>query len=140
MAIVHSTTGSVAIRNCPDLSNFSDIDVTSNLLVSCSSSIVGDYCDAEYCTDLPAGGIGCYCYPDSVRTDPNLGSCASSAQIDVPERELTILVTKPNIAKANFIFVNKGDNDLTYALQLLRSAALLWGGRHARCRHTFTGR
>ena len=86
VAAVHSTA-TVAIRNCVGLSNSDDVDVPSDLLISCSSSGAGSYCAAEYCADaLEEGtathlGLQCYCQVNGVALDPKLSSCANGTEI-----------------------------------------------------------
>ena len=124
IASIHSTA-QVSIRNCPDISN-DGIDVRSDLLIGCASSNADEYCDTAYCTDSASGGISCYCDVDGTAVDPEEGSCATSAAINVPERELTVLVTKPAVATATFVIVNKGNQDLEYTLTQLGRASGSW--------------
>ena len=119
------STGLVGIRNCPSLSNSDDVEVSNTLLINCSSASAGDYCSADYCADA-LFGIDCYCDVDGVMMDPLVGSCLTAPNIGVPERKLTILVTKPNEVQGAFFFVNTGDNDLSYALVQIGTGQHPW--------------
>ena len=67
VSAVFSSTGSVAIRNCPHLKKANDVVVAS--LVSCDANNLEDYCaEFDYCSDvLEEGtadsrlGLQCYC-------------------------------------------------------------------------------
>ena len=135
---VHST-GSVAIRNCPDISNVSDIDVPSDLLIGCNDITDADenrFCPRDYCTDKPTG-FDCYCLSYGDEIDPKEGTC-SNPIVNVPQgqHEPTILVTKPDAVKGKWanttlLFTNKGSGELIYSLQQ-RSQAGTWLGRRLR--------
>jgi hypothetical protein len=126
---VHSTV-ELAVVNCPGLSNNdSDVDVAnSDLLMACASEGAGEFCNSDHCSVMSLmGGIGCYCYPNGIKTDPFIDSCLTAAQIYVPERDLTIRVRKPDKAVATLTFLNKGDGDLEYEFRPIgSSSSFLW--------------
>ena len=93
-------------------------DLQNVNLLGCLDDATVEYCQPEYCSNEDVG-TSCWCVVDGITLDPNDGSCANSPQINLPEHELTILVTKSGLATGAFFFLNKGDNDLVYTLQQL---------------------
>ena len=115
LVAIDSAGGSpVLVRNSEGGLAASDLQNVN--LLGCLDDATVKYCQPEYCSNEDVG-ISCWCVADGITLDPNDGSCANSPQINVPEHELTILVTKPGLASGTFFFLNKGDNDLVYTLQ-----------------------
>ena len=121
---VFSSTGSVAIRNCPHLKKANDVVVAS--LVSCDANNLEDYCaEFDYCSDvLEEGtedsrlGLQCYCKKDGVAVDPAEGSCLDSAQIFFPVTDFVVRLAKDNGRDENSLmslFTNQGAEPLNWS-------------------------
>ena len=108
----------IVVRNCDGLVA---ADVAGAApLVGCGDATATQYCQADYCNDT-ATGIDCYCDPDGVKTDPDLGACQSSGQMANlvlgSEKSQSLLLKKDNgIATTNLFWSNTGEVFIVWGL------------------------
>ena len=118
----------VVVRNNEGLA---PADVQEVALLRCDDAAIGEYCSlATECTDS-ATGIACYCSPDGVKTDPDLGACLSSASfsnlvLGSEETQLLLLNKDDGIATTSLFWPNSGGVPLVWNLAVTKNADDLW--------------
>ena len=123
------STSLVVIRNSQGLDRE---DVVNVPVQGCDDSdIIADYCPdvSADCSDISSEaddtmlGFSCYCYPDDVKTDPNVGACSSSASMSDPvagvvitEEDVWVYVNKPSTGRVDLQFSNLGNVRMLWEL------------------------
>ena len=146
-AVASTDDATVVVRNNEGLTA---ADVQGAALLGCGDPAIIDHCSLEAeCTDV-ATGITCFCFPDNVETDPDLGACASSGEMSSlvlgsEKTQLLSLSKDDGIATTSLFFPNTGDVFIAWGLAVTKNLeGLNWtasstkrntrGGRDARNR------
>ena len=125
-AVESTDDATVVVRNNDGLNT---TDGQAAALLGCGDEAITEYCFTGYCTDV-ATGITCYCFPDTAKTDPDLGACESSGEMSSlvlgAEGTQLLLLKKDNgNATTSLFFPNTGDVFISWGLAVTENAERL---------------
>ena len=127
-AVASTDDAAIVLRNNEGLAT---TDAQDAALLGCDAAGISEYCALEYCTNaLP--GITCECFPDGVKTDPNLGVCSSSGEMSSlvlgsEQTQLLSLKKDEGNATTSLFFPNTGDVFISWGLAVSKNAeGLKW--------------
>jgi len=122
-AMASTDDATVVVRNNEGLTAS---DVQGAALLGCGDPDIIDHCSLEAeCTDV-ATGISCFCFPDNVETDPDLGACSSSGEMSSlvlgSEKMQLLPLSKDNgNATTSLFFPNTGDVFIVWGLAVTKN-------------------